>query len=144
LQRRLDAWRHSGGHGDQPSSDLAQLDVAGLRDLAQHRCLVHINSDGEILSQKFIDAAGAEQVVFTRLPNADLLLACGMSSVFAVPITVDGEVRYVIELFSSKIALPDSELLQVLGSISSQLGHLVERKLAEEALRRSDSAEPWR
>ncbi|TCO84385.1 PAS domain S-box-containing protein [Chthoniobacter flavus] len=70
--------------------------------------------------------------------NADLLLACGMSSVFAVPISVDGEVRYVLELFSSKIALPDSELLQVLGSISSQLGHLVERKLAEEALRRSE------
>ncbi|HSI13863.1 MAG TPA: PAS domain S-box protein [Chthoniobacter sp.] len=70
--------------------------------------------------------------------NADLLQACGMSAVFAVPIALDGEVQYVLELFSSKIALPDPELLQVLGSISSQLGHLMERKRSEEALRRSE------
>ncbi|MDR3403423.1 MAG: PAS domain S-box protein [Chthoniobacter sp.] len=70
--------------------------------------------------------------------NADLLQACGMSAVFAVPISVDGEVQYVLEFCSSKIALPDPELLQVLGSISSQLGHLMERKRAEEALRKSE------
>ena len=55
-----------------------------------------------------------------------------------MPIAVDGEVRYVLEFFSSKIALPDPELLEVLGAISSQLGHLVERKRAEEALRKSE------
>jgi len=70
--------------------------------------------------------------------NADLLQACGMAAVFATPIALDGEVQYVLELFSSKIALPDPELLQVLGSISSQLGHLMERKRSEEALRRSE------
>lgn len=70
--------------------------------------------------------------------NADLLQACGMSAAFAVPIALDGEVQYVLELFSSKIALPDPELLQVLGSISSQLGHLMERKRSEEALRKSE------
>ena len=80
----------------------------------------------------------AELSTEANYANADLLQACGMSAAFAVPIAVDGEVRYVLEFFSSKIALPDPELLQVLGSISSQLGHLVERKRAEEALRKSE------
>ena len=33
--------------------------------------------------------------------NADLLQACGLSSVFAVPIAVDGEVQQVLEFFRS-------------------------------------------
>ena len=35
-QRRLRAGRVSAGHGDEPSGDLAQLEVAGLGDLPQH------------------------------------------------------------------------------------------------------------
>jgi len=70
--------------------------------------------------------------------NAQVALACGMSSSFAIPISVNGQVRTVLEFFSPKITLPDPELVQTLGAISSQLGHLVERKLAEEALRKSE------
>ena len=70
--------------------------------------------------------------------NADLLLAYGMSAAFAVPIAVDGEVQQVLEFFSPRITLPDPELLRVLGSISSQLGHSIDRKRAEEALRKSE------
>jgi PAS domain S-box-containing protein len=75
----------------------------------------------------------------TAYANADLFLAGGLSSAFAVPIAVNGEVVHVLEFFSPRVALPDPELLQVLGSISSQLGHLVERKRAEEALRKSEA-----
>jgi PAS domain-containing protein len=56
-----------------------------------------------------------------------------------VPIKVRGEVRHVLEFFSPKIALPDPELLQTLSAISNQLGQLVERKGAEEALRASET-----
>jgi PAS domain S-box-containing protein len=70
--------------------------------------------------------------------NGEIVLACGMSSVFAIPIAVNGEIQQVLEFFSPRITLPDPELLQTLGSISSQLGHLVERKRAEEALRKSE------
>jgi len=68
----------------------------------------------------------------------DLLLAFGLSAEFAIPITVNGEVQQVLGFFASRITLPDPELLQVLGAISSQLGHLIERKRAEEALRKSE------
>ena len=44
----------------------------------------------------------------------------------------------MLEFFCPKITLPDPELVQTLGAISSQLGHLVERKRAEEALRKSE------
>ena len=69
---------------------------------------------------------------------AEAVRTAGMSAVFAVPVAVKGEVCMVLEFFSRKIALPDTELLQTLGAIANQLGHLMERKRAEEALRRSE------
>ena len=74
----------------------------------------------------------------TGYANGQFATSHGMSSAFAIPITVDGRVTTVLEFFSAKIALPDPELLQTLGAISSQLGHLIERKQAEEALRKSE------
>jgi PAS domain S-box-containing protein len=73
-----------------------------------------------------------------RSPGACIALKHGMGSAFCVPIKVHGEVRHVVEFYSPTIALPDPELLQTLGIIGNQLGHLVERKGAEEALRKSE------
>ncbi len=70
--------------------------------------------------------------------NAAIAVDAGMGSAYGVPIKVSGEVRYVLEFFSPQIALPDIELLQTLSTISSQLGHLIERKNADEMLRRSE------
>jgi PAS domain S-box-containing protein len=70
--------------------------------------------------------------------NAPIALACGMSSAFAVPVRVSGQVVHVLEFFSPKISQPDPELLQTLGVIASELGHMIERKRAEEALRKSE------
>jgi PAS domain S-box-containing protein len=71
-------------------------------------------------------------------PNARIAINAGMGSAFGVPIKVGDEVQHVLEFFSPKIALPDPELLQTLGAIGSQLGHLIERKNADEALRKSE------
>ena len=70
--------------------------------------------------------------------NAKLALASGMSSAYAVPIQVGGEVLHVLEFFSPKVSFADPELLQTLGTIASALGHLIERKRADEALRKSE------
>ena len=59
----------------------------------------------------------------------------GMNSVFGIPIKVGGEVMHVLEFFSPKASEPDPELLQMLAVVANQIGSLVERKLAEEALR---------
>ena len=73
-----------------------------------------------------------------RSKGAVIAVKNGMGSAFGVPIKVNGEVRHVAEFFSPNAAVPDPELLQMLGMIGSQLGHLVERKTAEEALRKSE------
>jgi len=78
----------------------------------------------------------AEEATF---PNAAIAVKAGMGSAYGVPIKVRGIVRHVLEFFSPKIALPDPELLQTLGVISSQLGYLVERKTAEDELRQSET-----
>jgi len=70
--------------------------------------------------------------------NAALALACGMSSAYAVPVQVEGRVLHVLEFFSPKTSLADPELLQTLGTIASALGHMIERKRADEALRKSE------
>lgn len=72
------------------------------------------------------------------LPSALLALENGMESAFGVPVKVHGEVRHVVEFFSPRISLPDPEILQTLGVIADQLGHLIERKSAEEELRKSE------
>lgn len=71
-------------------------------------------------------------------PSGRLALRHGMITAFGVPVKVDGEVRHIVEFFSPKKTLPDPEMLQTLGLIASQLGHLIERKSAEEALRKSE------
>ncbi len=75
----------------------------------------------------------------TSFPNAAIAVRAGMRSAFGVPIMVAGEVRHVLEFFSPKISLPDPELLQTLSAISNQLGHLIERKVAEDSLRQSET-----
>ncbi|MEQ1860999.1 MAG: PAS domain S-box protein [Chthoniobacteraceae bacterium] len=71
-------------------------------------------------------------------PNAAIAIKAGMGSAYGLPIKVRGVVRHVLEFFSPKIALPDPELLETLSVISAQLGHLIERKAAEDALRQSE------
>ncbi len=80
----------------------------------------------------------ADMVPDAQYPNVAIAITAGMGSAFGVPIKVGGEVLHVLEFFSPKISLPDPELLQTLGVIGSQLGHLLERKGAEEALRTSE------
>lgn len=71
-------------------------------------------------------------------PNAAIAVKAGMGSAFCVPIKVRGAVRHVLEFFSPQITLPDPELLLTLSAIGNQLGHLIERKIAEELLRQSE------
>ncbi|HEV7404537.1 MAG TPA: PAS domain S-box protein [Chthoniobacteraceae bacterium] len=71
-------------------------------------------------------------------PGSVIAVKNGMGSAFGVPIKVNNEVLHVVEFFSPKMVLPDPELLQMLGMIGTQLGNLVERKTAEEALRKSE------
>jgi PAS domain S-box-containing protein len=73
---------------------------------------------------------------FPRAPIAELE---GLRAAFGFPILLGGQALGVIEFFSREIRQPDQELLNVLATIGSQIGQFIERKRAEEALRRSEA-----
>ena len=70
-----------------------------------------------------------------NFPRASIAEREGLHAAFGFPILLGGEVLGVIEFFSREIRQPDQELLNMLATISSQIGQFIERKRAEEALR---------
>jgi len=77
------------------------------------------------------------------LPRARIAAGEGLHAAFGFPILLGGEVLGAMEFFSREIAQPDADLLQMLGSIGSQIGQFLERRRAEkdrERLAREKSA----
>ena len=62
----------------------------------------------------------------------------GVSAGFAFPIRVGREVVGVLEFFSERAAEPDPPLLEVMSHIGTQLGRVVERRQALDALQESE------
>ena len=74
---------------------------------------------------------------FPRLKSA---AACGLNAALAFPVHVNGALRGVAEFFSFDLDSPDPDLLESLQKIGGQIGMLLGRLEAEEALRRSEHA----
>jgi signal transduction histidine kinase/integral membrane sensor domain MASE1 len=72
---------------------------------------------------------------FLRKPAA---LKAGLHSAFAFPIHLRGSLIGVIEFFSRKPQDPDPELLSVLSGLGKPIGLFLERKEAEDEMRRSE------
>ncbi len=72
---------------------------------------------------------------FPRLASA---ASCGLRSAFAYPVGVGGQTLGVIEFFTRRIREADAELLETMGTVAGNVGQFVERKAAEEELRRSE------
>ncbi len=73
-----------------------------------------------------------------NFPRANLAQDIGVRAGFGFPVLVGAEVVAVLEFFSDKAADPDAALMQVMQHIGTQLGRVVERQRAEEALRASE------
>jgi PAS domain S-box-containing protein len=63
----------------------------------------------------------------------------GLRGAVAFPIMLSGQTLGVIELFSRAVQQPDKEQIATLSAIGSQIGQFIERKRAEEELRRSEA-----
>ncbi len=72
---------------------------------------------------------------FTRKAEA---LKYGLTSAFAFPIVLSGKCVGIMEFYSVVPRKPDPEFLQYVTPLGSQIGQLIERKQAEEALRESE------
>ena len=70
--------------------------------------------------------------------RASVAAQAGLRGAVAFPILLGGEVLGVVGFYSQEIREPDGEVLQMMSTIGSQIGQFIERKRAEEALRRSE------
>jgi len=76
--------------------------------------------------------------VDTNFPRTSVAAKAGLRGAVAFPILLGGEVLGVVGFYSQEIREPDGEVLQMMSTIGSQIGQFIERKHAEEALRRSE------
>ena len=63
----------------------------------------------------------------------------GLHAAFAFPIMLGAEVLGVIDFLSRDVRQPDTELLDMMATLGSQIGQFIERKRAQEALRAAQS-----
>lgn len=71
------------------------------------------------------------------LPRKEGLLKLGWNSAFALPISDNGKVTTVIECFNQDNLSAKEDLLEVLESVGRQVGNFLERKKAEESLKKA-------
>ncbi len=75
----------------------------------------------------------------SNFPRAPIAAHEGLHAAFAFPILLGSEVVGVMDFFSQEIRQPDQDLLDMMATIGSQIGQFIERKRAEEELRRSEA-----
>jgi PAS domain S-box-containing protein len=72
----------------------------------------------------------------TNFPRAAIAVEEGLHGAFGAPILFGPDVLGAVEFFSREIREPDPDLLEMMATIGSQIGHFINRKQAEETLRR--------
>jgi PAS domain S-box-containing protein len=73
-----------------------------------------------------------------NFPRAASAAKENLHSAFACPVTRGGSVLGVIEFFTQHIREPDADILETMTTVAGHVGQFVERKQAEEKLRRSE------
>ncbi|MDP9225599.1 MAG: SpoIIE family protein phosphatase [Actinomycetota bacterium] len=75
----------------------------------------------------------------TDFPRWSAAAADGFHGAFAFPILLGGHVLGVIETFTREVRDPDAAVVQSMGAVGSQIGQFIERKLVEDAVKRSEA-----
>ena len=70
-------------------------------------------------------------------PRGEAAAAAGIRAGFAFPVLAGREVVAALEFFTGEAIAPDEPLLKVMANIGAQLGRVVERQRAEDALRQA-------
>jgi PAS domain S-box-containing protein len=73
-----------------------------------------------------------------NFPRLSAAAQVGFHSAFAYPVVIDKRVLGVIEFFTKHTREPDAGLLEMMGTVAGSVGQFIERKTAEDELRRSE------
>ena len=71
-----------------------------------------------------------------NFPRANVALQIGLHAAFGFPIRAEEDILGVIEFFSRDIRQPKREILEMFATVGSQVGQFIERRAAEQAIRR--------
>ena len=82
------------------------------------------------------DISKSPNALFSRTGTA---LKANFKSAFATPVTANGEVIAVLAFFMAKMHGQDERLIKVISTVATQLGLVMQRKKAEEALMKAHS-----
>ncbi|OGO49393.1 MAG: hypothetical protein A2148_06820 [Chloroflexi bacterium RBG_16_68_14] len=81
------------------------------------------------------DVSAADPAIFPRAAGA---AEAGLKAALGVPLAIDGQVLAVLDFFLSQPREEDRRMVEVVSAVAAQLGEVVQRKRAEEALRESE------
>ncbi len=73
-----------------------------------------------------------------NFPRVQIAAQLGLKTALAIPILANAEVVGVIEFFLREQRVQDERLVNLIGAVAAQLGLVMERKRAEEELRKAD------
>ncbi|HEX8393317.1 MAG TPA: ATP-binding protein [Longimicrobium sp.] len=130
----------------QPGGELASADVWHAADPARtrefHAALHATPANGDALAARV--ARAGEPAWITDLSAGHAALAeaaarAGLHAAAAFPIRVGHETAGVLEFFFGQAPAPQPGLLEVMLSVGTQVGRVIERARAEEALRSSEA-----
>jgi diguanylate cyclase (GGDEF)-like protein/PAS domain S-box-containing protein len=74
-----------------------------------------------------------------NFPRAGVATEAGLKAGLGIPVMAGGEFIAVLEFFVSEPRKEDEHLIGVVSSVATQLGSMIQRKRAEQALRRSEN-----
>ncbi len=74
----------------------------------------------------------------TNFPRSAVAAKEGLHGAFSFPLVLAGECLGAIEFFGHDVREPDADLMEMMATVSSQVGQFMERKRAEEELRRRE------
>jgi PAS domain S-box-containing protein len=72
-------------------------------------------------------------------PRRSVAAEDGFRGAFGFPIVLNREVLGIIETFTREVGKPDPGMMQLMSAIGSQVGQYIDRKSAEEAVKRSEA-----
>jgi diguanylate cyclase (GGDEF)-like protein/PAS domain S-box-containing protein len=119
-------------HDDDPEAHKSFVEMTQRKPLA-----AGVGLPGRILATRAA-ASIPDVVADSNFPRAPAALESGIRAGFGFPILTDRGIEGVMEFFSPHATEPDAELLELLSHVGVQVGQLLDRIRAREALLTSE------
>ena len=136
-------WSLDEAHNRLHCIETWSIDDARIRDFLEVSCReTFVPSSGGMIRRVLTTGQSVWIADVTQKPDfmrAGIAAEAGLHGAFALPVLMGDRVLGAIEFFSREPRHPDKWLLQITVSIGNQIGQLMGRRQAEEAMRASEA-----